>query len=194
MSETADEARCPCGCCQYPDSMVRWWIEHDALEREPGTCPCCQAWLLDDGSFVPFVELLRAGTLPMTPVPELGYDPMPLILRGEKTHTLRGQSRRVGSIAEVTCGVGTNKKRTGLIVRFLATTRMTPDEYLTDEFAWADGIRPEEDRPAVAMLRLFESFYPGEILCARWRLDFEVLVALEDMPGGGGLSASADEG
>jgi len=155
-------------------------MSEDAIELR---CPRgYRSWLLGDGTFVPFVEIIRAGTLPMAPALDLGYDPLPLIDSGHKTHTLRGQSRRVGAIAEITCG----GKRTGLIVRFTASTRMTPDEYLTDEFAWADGIRPEQGSPAEAMRALIARFYPDRALPDRWRLDFEVLVALQDMPSADG--------
>lgn len=130
-----------------------------ALRRPKGTEELTELWR-------------TCPTIPMTPMPEYGYDPLPLILSGEKTHTLRGNSRRLGSFAEVTVG----GERTGVILRITGSEKMEPDEYLTADFAWADGVRPIDLSPRYALRRILEGFYPqwGGQLKARWRLDFEV--------------------
>jgi len=86
------------------------------------------------------IEALWWGvrTIPMTPAPELAYNPILLIRAGEKTHTVRGQPRRPGSIAQVTVG----GKRIPLWVRFTGREVIERERMMTDDFAWADGFRP----------------------------------------------------
>jgi len=86
------------------------------------------------------IEALWWGvrTTLMTPDPAFCYDPIPLIRAGEKTHTLRGQPRKVGSIAQVTVA----GKRIPLWLRFSAVERLARRLMTDDDFAWADGFRP----------------------------------------------------
>jgi len=77
-------------------------------------------------------------TIPMTPAPELAYNPILLIRAGEKTHTVRGQPRRPGTIAQVTV----RGKRIPLWVRFTKSEVISHERMMTDEFAYADGFRP----------------------------------------------------
>ena len=76
-------------------------------------------------------------TIAMSPDPAFGYDPVPLIRAGEKTHTVRGNPRRVGSIAQV----AVRGRRLPLWLRFTGSEVIGHDRMMTDEFAYADGFR-----------------------------------------------------
>lgn len=80
-------------------------------------------------------------TIGFTPAADLGYLPMERIKDRTKTHTLRGRSRPVGTFAEVRYA-----GRTGIILRLMGCEVLRPDQYLTDEFATADGfVAPPPD-------------------------------------------------
>jgi len=133
------------------------------------------------------IEALWWGvrTIPMTPAPELGYEPIPLIRAGEKTHTVRGQSRKPGSIAQVSVG----GKRIPLWLRFTASEGISYERMMTDDFAWADGFRPLRWREGIEQplgpvrtpsecLRGFMAEHAHRIACgprAPWLLRFEVV-------------------
>ena len=139
-------------------------------------------------------ELWRScRTIPMTPSPEHCYDPVLLILSGEKRHTVRGNPRRVGSFQEVTV----KGRRTGIILRITQVERIADDRLCSDEFAWADGFRPPEEdgRSPAECLRAFAwEFMPQAIwadpppgrnagdFCDRWLLHFEVYRRPEAKP------------
>lgn len=98
----------------------------------------------------------RLTTIPFSKGPQYGYDPLPAILSGRKQHTLRRQGRKPGLYE-----VSVDGRRRGVIVRLTAVDDIQPEQYLTDEFAWADGFDGGDDIP------------PGEALKC----------ALEDMYG-----------
>jgi len=105
-----------------------------------------------------------AVRLPFSAMPDLGYDdPVGMILRREKKHTLR-KTRVNTRYREVVA----NGKRTGIILEITGCYPMTPDEYLTNEFARADGLRD-----AQAMAEITRRFY-GEPPDPMWRIEFEV--------------------
>lgn len=86
-------------------------------------------------------------TIGMSPHPDLGYDPVPLIRAGEKCHTLRGTARIVGQIAQA--AVGPSKVRIPLWLRWTDREKVTFGECFNDEFAYADGFRADDiDRSA----------------------------------------------
>jgi len=107
----------------------------------------------------------KLATIAMTPRPELGYDPIRAILAGEKTHTLRKRRVRLAKrFREVTLG----RKRTGIILEFRGSEEMTREQFLTDEFAQADGLRD-----AAALQELLEAFYdavPETMWCNHFRV------------------------
>lgn len=108
----------------------------------------------------------KLPTIAMTPKPELGYDPIPAILAGTKTHTLRKQRVRLAKrFREVTLG----RKRTGIILEFRGSEEMTWEQFLTDQFAQADGLRD-----AAALQELLEDFY-GEVPETMWCNHFRVV-------------------
>lgn len=108
----------------------------------------------------------KLATIAMTPRPELGYDPVPAILAGEKTHTLRKRRVRLAKrFREVTLG----RKRTGIILEFRGSEEMTREQFLTDEFAQADGLRD-----AAALREALEHFY-GEVPETMWCNHFRVV-------------------
>lgn len=117
-------------------------------------------------------------TIPMSPAPEYGYDPIPLIRPGEKTHTLRGSARILGTVNQVAVG----GVRIPLWLRWTARQRVTWEDVCTEEFAREDGIRPEYGSAADAMERLFMSFHdrrprPDKRM---WVLHFQVWCDLMD--------------
>ena len=113
----------------------------------------------------------KLPTIAMTPMPEYGYDPIPLILSGEKVHTLRKQ--RNNGDKEVTV----NSKRTGIIIRFSSPIALMAREFLTDEFAYADGFR--NPYPACDLEDLMYHFY-GEVPEAMWCSYFKVVQRPEE--------------
>ena len=99
--------------------------------------------------------MAKLATIPMSPMPEFGYDPIPLILSGEKVHTLR--KRRCFGCKEITVRA---KGRTGIVVEFYQQEKLLLSEYATEEFAHADGLRPTNHRSAKAnLIRLLCFFY-----------------------------------
>ena len=103
--------------------------------------------------------------LPMTPDAELGYDPIGAIRAGAKVHTLR--SRRYHGYREVTI----RGRRTGLIVRMTGHRKIHREEFLTDEFAYSDGL---PDAAALeALLRRFSR--RGAVRDTMWLNEFEVI-------------------
>jgi len=124
----------------------------------------------------------RPPTIAMAPMPEYGYDPIPLILSGEKVRTLR-KSPRCGSSAEVTVNGG----RTGIILYFNRTKKMINAEFMTNEFAYADGFRMVVDEKAwylhyELLEELLEHFY-GEVPEAMWCSYFRVVEVPDDQAG-----------
>lgn len=130
----------------------------------------------DDWTGACAVEQLLGSvrSIPMSPAPEYGYDPVATILDTEdpKTHTLRGSARILGTVNQVSV----NGTRIPLWLRWTARQRVTWEDVCTEEFARADGIRPESGSAAAAMERLFMSFndrrpQPDK---AMWVLHFSV--------------------
>ena len=78
----------------------------------------------------------------MTPDPAFGYDPVPLIRVGEKTHTVRGNPRRAGSIAQV----AVRGRRLPLWLRFTGSEIVSHERMMTYEFAYADGFRETQQQ------------------------------------------------
>ncbi len=106
-------------------------------------------------------------------MPEFGYDPIPLILSGEKVHTLRKQ--RCHWNKEVTVG----GKRTGIVIRFGACVEMRMVD-VTDEFARADGFVATEVvgriyTPSENLNWLMEHFYGDEPPETMWCSHFSVV-------------------
>jgi len=104
----------------------------------------------------------KLPTIAMTPMPEYGYNPIPLILYGEKVHTLRKQ--RCHGRKEVTVG----GERTGIIVEFHGWVEMRQDEFLCADFADADGFNYEgpwlmQTKHAHNNLRDFLRHFYGEV-------------------------------
>ena len=111
-------------------------------------------------------------TIAMTPKPEFEYDPIPLILSGEKVHTLRKRGR-CGPDFEVTV----KKKRTGIVLWFCRSKYMVQSEFLNDEFAYADGFRGTS--PAKNLQAFLEHFY-GKVPATMWCSHFEVIQRPEE--------------
>jgi len=122
----------------------------------------------------------KLATIAMTPRPELGYDPIPAILAGKKTHTLRKRRVRLAKrFREVTLG----RKRMGIILEFRGSEEMNREQFLTDEFAQADGLRD-----AAALREAHEDFYgevPETMWCNHFRLVEGMAGAGEDVSSGG---------
>ncbi len=107
----------------------------------------------------------NCGTMCFSPMPDLGYDdPLGGILRGEKTHTIRTRPARYG-YREVTMGHG----RTGIIIEITGCRSIPEAEFLTDEFAQADGLR-DADALATCLKRFYE-----HVPASMFRLDFRVV-------------------
>lgn len=108
----------------------------------------------------------KCGTMAFSPMADLGYeDPLGSILRAEKTHTLRRRRvRPEHSYREVTV----RGKRTGVILRITHCELMRIEEFLSDDFAQADGLRDAD-----ALATCLRRFY-GKPPATMWRLDFEV--------------------
>jgi len=111
-------------------------------------------------------------TIAMTPMPEFGYDPIPLILNGEKVHTLR--KRRCHGQKEVTV----NGKRTGIVLEFHGWRLMYDYHFLVDDFAYRDGFRqhykgPRLLLPTTGLRALLKHFYkkiPETMWCNYFRI------------------------
>jgi len=139
------------------------------------------AWLNVDWKEALSVEELLGSVraIPMSPAPEFGYDPIPLIRNREKTRTVRGGSRILGTINQVSVG-GT---RIPVWIQWTARERTAWAAINNDEFAYADGIRPTDGMsPAVAMKLLFCKFHarepqPEDMM---WVMDFEIFADLMD--------------
>ena len=88
-------------------------------------------------------------TLPMTWAGQHGYDPVARIQAGEKKHTVRGNPYKPGTILQVTANSATRqgKKRIPLWLRVTACEPVYHEDMATDEFALADGFRPDDDDP-----------------------------------------------
>lgn len=88
-------------------------------------------------------------TLPMTWAGQHGYDPVARIRAGEKRHTVRGNPYKPGTILQVTANSATRqgKKRIPLWLRVTACEPVDHEDMATDEFALADGFRPDDDDP-----------------------------------------------
>ncbi len=109
----------------------------------------------------------KLPTIAMTPMPEFGYyDPIKQILDGDKKQTLRKQRNHWNK--EVTVG----GKRTGIVVCFGTCVEMTQAEFLTDEFARADGFT--NPYPACDLEDLLRHFY-GEVPETMWCCPFAVV-------------------
>jgi len=126
----------------------------------------------------------KLPTIPMSPMPEFGYGPIPLILSGDKVHTLRKQ--RCHGKKEV-CVKG---KRTGIVVEFHGWVEMTQEEFLTDRFATADGFYRHrlgwgaphplsEWSPSESLSALLKHFY-GEVPETMWCNHFRVVEKPEE--------------
>jgi hypothetical protein len=118
-------------------------------------------------------------TIPMSPAPQYGYDPIPLIRAGAKTHTVRGGARILGTINQVAVG----GVRIPLWIRWTARERTTFGEIWNDEFAWCDGIRPEPPLDAMtAMQRLVREFHgtSPRVDQPMWVMHFAIFADLMD--------------
>ncbi len=102
--------------------------------------------------------------LTMTTAADLGYYPLPAIREGRKRHTLR-RNAYVPGVYEVVC----DRRPTGLRVRVTRSVAMLRTEYLTDEFARADGLRD-----AAGLERGLLRFY-GHLPAMMWRVEFEMM-------------------
>ena len=129
----------------------------------------------------------------MTPMPEFGYDPIPLILSGEKVHTLRKQ--RCHGQKEI-CVKG---KRTGIVLEFHEHLHMHRYEvnwnallpsansqwcFLSHEFALADGFSSTRDKdgtylPEDNLEKFLKRFY-GEVPETMWCCYFQVVQQPEE--------------
>ena len=116
----------------------------------------------------------KRSTIAMTPMPEFGYDPIPLILSGEKVHTLRKQ--RCHGQKEV-CVKG---KRTGIVLEFHSHVEMTIDEFLTQDFARADGFHNTYVTRAWENLMLFLEHFYGKVPETMWRNHFVIVQQPEE--------------
>ena len=116
-------------------------------------------------------------TIAMPPMPEFGYDPIPLILSGEKVHTLRKQ--RHHKRKEITV----RGQRTGIVLEFNGWVEMTQDEFLTNEFAYADGFRAVNSFQTCADLLygLLQHFY-GKVPETMWCNYFRVVQRPKEDP------------
>jgi len=104
----------------------------------------------------------RTPTVAMTPRPDCGYDPIAAIMSGRKAHTLRRHG--LHGEREVTV----RRQRTGIVLRFVRWETMTRDQYLTDEFAQADGL-PD----ARTLEKLLVDFYgeaPPTMICSHFEV------------------------
>ena len=118
-------------------------------------------------------------TIAMTPAPQYGYDPIPLIRAGEKSHTVRGGARILGTINQVAVG----GVRIPLWIRWTARERTTWAEIWNDDFARCDGIRPEPPLDALtAMQRLFREFHGTSPRADQqvWVMHFQIFADLMD--------------
>ena len=107
----------------------------------------------------------RLGTIAMTPMEDLEYDPIRDILAGRKRQTLR--PRRLTGKREITV----RSQRTGIIIEFIRAHPRKRSDYLTDEFARRDGLRD-----AAAIETITRRFY-GEPPALMWENEFEVIEA-----------------
>jgi len=107
----------------------------------------------------------RLGSIAMTPMEDLEYDPIRDILAGRKRQTLR--PRRLIGKREITV----RTQRTGIIIEFIRSHSRKRSEYLTDEFARRDGLRD-----AAALEAGLRRFY-GEAPAMLWENEFEVISA-----------------
>ncbi len=125
----------------------------------------------------------KLPTIAMTPMPKFGYDPVPSIAAGAKKHTLRKQ-RQHGRKEVVV-----NGQRMGIVLEFHGWVQMTKAEFLTDEFAIADGFRATLPLGQMSLLseihwsvwsaasnlcRLLQHFY-GEVPATMWCNHFRVV-------------------
>jgi len=129
---------------------------------------------------IPHIELLGSvRAISMTPAPNFGYDPIPLIRKGEKTHTVRVGARILGTVNQV----AVNGARIPLWLRWTARERVHWVHIWTNAFAFADGIRPEGNVHAVqAMEQLWRKWHGraprGDQYM--WVMHFEVFADLMD--------------
>ena len=118
----------------------------------------------------------KLPTIAMTPMPEYGYDPIPLILSGEKVHTLRKQ--RCHGQKEV-CVKG---ERTGIVLEFHSWIEMRQEEFLTDEFAYADGFRTVRWRTPWELLELSLRHFYGKAPETMWCSHFRIIQRPKEEP------------
>ena len=107
----------------------------------------------------------RLGTIAMTPMEDLEYEPIRDILAGRKRQTLR--PRRLTGKREITV----RTQRTGIIIEFTRSHPRKRSDYLTDEFGRRDGLRD-----AAAIETITRRFY-GEPPALMWENEFEVISA-----------------
>jgi len=96
-------------------------------------------------------------TIAMTPDAEAGYFPMEAILARTKTHTVRKGT--ITGDREITV----QRIRTGVVLRFTRAETMSREEFLTDEFARADGLPSAEI--LAKLLRRFYGRVPETMVC-----------------------------
>lgn len=106
----------------------------------------------------------RVGTIAMSPSPKDHYDPIRLILSGDKRQTLR--KRAVRGEREVT--VKGKRLDPPLVLRFTYSEKMTPAEFLTDEFAKRDGLPDWESLEA--LLIGFYGAVPEQMVCSHFEV------------------------
>ncbi len=117
----------------------------------------------------------RLPRIAMTPSTEHDYDPIPLILAGMKTHTLR--KRHCHGRKEIVVKVNGRQQRTGIVVEFTKRERMRKMEFLDDDFARADGFRGSG---AGAKLASYLLTHYAQIPSRMWCTHFKVIERPEE--------------
>jgi len=131
----------------------------------------------------------KLPTITMSPMPKFGYyDPVSLILGGEKAQTLR--KHRCHGRKEITVRIAGKQQRTGIIVEFTKHEQVSQKEFLTSKFAIADGFRnsnwvsdsPQWLRSPLENLQAFLAHFYGEVPETIWCNYFRVVQRPEEAP------------
>ena len=81
----------------------------------------------------------KLPTIAMTSSTKHDYNPVPRILGGVKTHTLR--KHHCHGRKEIVVKVDGRQQRTGIVIEFTRHERMRKQQFLDEDFARADGFR-----------------------------------------------------
>lgn len=124
---------------------------------------------MNDGLTIPLDEAVLV-TRPFTTEDWAGYHPLDAILIQGKRHTLRRQRWKPGLYE-----VSIDGRRRGIIIRVTDRESIPQSEFLTDEFARADGVLGTEKlSPAEALAEMLEGYY-GAVPEQMWLIHFQVV-------------------